>query len=80
MAHGADLVVQSLYSPTQPYDLYVPSDLSLLFAPAYTDGARIHNNSWGSPGSRYDTWAQTAAQFVWDHPDMIIVVAAGNSG
>jgi len=80
MAHGADLVVQSLYSPTQPYDLYVPSDLSLLFAPAYTDGARIHNNSWGSPGSRYDTWAQTADQFVWDHPDMIIVVAAGNGG
>ena len=79
-APGAALVVQSLYSPTQPGDLYVPSDLNLLFSPAYTDGARIHNDSWGSAGNRYDTWAQTADQFVWDHPDMLIVVAAGNGG
>lgn len=80
MAPGAALVVQSLYSPTQPGDLYVPSDLTLLFSPAYTDGARIHNDSWGSAGNRYDTWAQTADQFVWDHPDMLVVVAAGNGG
>ncbi|MFL7790720.1 MAG: S8 family serine peptidase, partial [Anaerolineae bacterium] len=80
MAPGAELVIQSLYSPTQPGSLYVPADLNLLLAPAYTDGARIHNDSWGSAVNRYDTRAQTADQFVWDHPDMLVVVAAGNGG
>jgi len=80
VAPGAGLVVQSLYSPTQPGGLYIPADLNLLLAPAYTDGARIHNDSWGSPGNRYDTWAQTADQFVWDHPEVVIVAAAGNGG
>jgi len=80
LAYGADLVVQSLYSPTLPGNLYVPPDLSLLFAPAYADGARVHNNSWGSPVNRYDVYAEQADQFVWDHPDMVIVFAAGNGG
>jgi hypothetical protein len=80
MAPGAGLVIQSLYSTTQPGGLYVPADLNLLFAPAYGEGARIHNDSWGSAGNRYDTWAQTADQFVWDHPDILVVVAAGNGG
>jgi subtilisin family serine protease len=80
IAPGAGLVVQSLYSPTQPGGLVVPTDLNLLLAPPYTDGARIHNDSWGVPGNRYDTRAQTADQFVWDHPDMLVVVASGNGG
>ncbi|MBN1180020.1 MAG: S8 family serine peptidase [Anaerolineae bacterium] len=80
MAPDAQLVVQSLYSPTAAGGLAIPADLTLLFSPAYTDGARIHNNSWGTPGNRYNTHAQTADQFVWDHPDMLIVVAAGNGG
>ena len=79
VAPGARLVVQSLYSDTAT-PLSVPADLNLLFAPPYTDGARIHNDSWGSAGNRYDTWAQTADQFVWDHPEMLVVVAAGNGG
>jgi subtilisin family serine protease len=79
-APGAGLVVQSLYSPTQPSGLYVPSDLNLLLAPVYTDGARIHNDSWGIAGNRYNTAAQTADQFVWDHPDMLVVAASGNGG
>lgn len=79
-APGAGLVVQSLYSPTWPSGLYVPTDLNLLFTPAYTAGARVHNDSWGSRGNRYDTQAQAADQFVWDHPDMLIVAAVGNGG
>ncbi len=80
MAPGAGLVVQSLYSPTQPGGLFVPADLNLLLTPPYSDGARIHSDSWGSSGNRYNTWAQTVDQFVWDHPDMLVVVAAGNGG
>jgi subtilisin family serine protease len=79
-APGAGLVVQSLYTDATSSRIYVPDDLTELLSPAYAAGARIHNNSWGSDINRYDTWAQTADQFVWDHPDMLVVVAAGNSG
>jgi subtilisin family serine protease len=80
MAPGAGLVVQSLYTSTSPGGITVPSDLRDLLSPAYTVGARIHSNSWGVAHNRYDTWAQTADQFVWDHPDMLVVAAAGNGG
>lgn len=80
MAPGAGLVVQSLYTSALSSRIYVPDDLTELLAPAYAAGARIHNNSWGRGGNRYDTGAQTADQFVWDHPDMLVVAAAGNGG
>jgi subtilisin family serine protease len=80
MAPGAGLVVQSLYTSALSSRIYVPDDLSLLLSPAYDAGARIHNNSWGRRGNRYDTGAQTADQFVWDHPDMLVVAAVGNGG
>ncbi len=80
MAPGAGLVVQSLYTSALSSRIYVPDDLSELLSPAYAAGARIHNNSWGRGGNRYDTGAQTADQFVWDHPDMLVVAAAGNGG
>ena len=80
VAPGADLIIQSVYSPTQPGGLYLPPDLGKLLGMAYTAGARIHNNSWGSPGNRYDTWAETLDRFVWEHPDLLVVAAAGNDG
>ena len=80
MAPGAGLVVQSLYTSALSSRIYVPDDLTELLSPAYAAGARIHNNSWGRGGNRYDTGAQTADQFVWDHPDMLVVAAAGNGG
>ena len=44
-------------------------------------GARIHSNSWGGgePGA-YDSQSRQLDQFVWDHPTMCILVAAGNDG
>lgn len=65
-----------------------PPDLGLLFAEAYAAGARIHSNSWGTPPSPknnykqrpYDGSAEGIDKFVWEHPDMTILFAAGNEG
>ncbi|MCE7979987.1 MAG: flagellar hook-length control protein FliK [Caldilinea sp. CFX5] len=59
----------------------LPIDLYDLFDPAYQAGARIHNNSWGSAtASTYTASANEVDEFVHDHRDMLIVIAAGNEG
>ncbi len=63
------------------YLLGIPDNLQDLFQPAYEQGARVHLNCWGEdkPGS-YDNNCWSLDQFVWDHKDFLIVVAAGNGG
>ncbi|PKO23411.1 MAG: hypothetical protein CVU38_04275, partial [Chloroflexi bacterium HGW-Chloroflexi-1] len=46
---------------------------------AHTD-ARVHSNSWGSILNVTILDAQALDQFVWEHPDMIVTVSAGNGG
>lgn len=59
----------------------LPSDLQQLFGEAYQAGARIHNNSWGAFGyARYSVTSLDVDRFVAAHPDMLIVIAAGNDG
>ncbi|MCB0635090.1 MAG: S8 family serine peptidase, partial [Lewinella sp.] len=59
----------------------IPFDLNDFFQQAYDAGARIHTNSWGAPvNGAYNANAQEVDEFVWDHPDMLIVYSAGNSG
>jgi serine protease AprX len=59
----------------------LPSDLKLLFEEAYQAGVRIHNNSWGAFGyARYSVTSLDVDRFVAEHPDMLIVIAAGNDG
>lgn len=41
---------------------------------------RISNNSWGSSFNGYTGGAQQMDRFVRDHPDMVVLVAAGNEG
>src|SRR5262249_5954944 len=62
-------------------------DLYPLFQQAYDQGVRIHNNSYGdnedAPApqtSNYSARSQDVDRFVWDHKDMLLVFAAGNSG
>jgi serine protease AprX len=68
----------------------LPVDLNELLDDAYAHGARIHNDSWGS-GVRLDVFgfreagmytdnAQEIDEFVFTHPDMVVVIAAGNDG
>jgi hypothetical protein len=60
--------------------VYPPSDLTTDFTAAYNDGARAHTNSWGSTTNDYDAMAQQVDQSMWDHKDLLILFANGNSG
>ncbi len=93
LAYRARLVFQAVEQALDwkdPHDLQhygryllagIPADISTVFADAYAKRARIHSNSWGGgdPGA-YDAQSRQLDQFVWDHPTMCIVVAAGNDG
>ncbi len=59
----------------------LPLDLNDLYRQAYTNGARIHADSWGSSVyGYYSIDARQTDEFMWDHPDMLVVFAAGNDG
>jgi len=59
----------------------IPADLAPLFQFAYSQGARIHSNSWGGgDAGEYDGQCRQFDQFVWDHKDFCVVIAAGNDG
>jgi subtilisin family serine protease len=60
-------------------------DLNPIFQQAYDQGARIHTNSWGdnenaSPQNDYSLGSQDVDEFMWNHPDFLLLFAAGNSG
>lgn len=80
-APKAQLIVQSLLDDDNK--LKFPVDLNDLFLEPYlTDGARIHNNSWGSPvaDSEYTQQSSEVDKFVWEHRDLVVIFAAGNGG
>jgi serine protease AprX len=80
IAPGAQLFFQSLLDINGKLG-GLPVDLNLLFDQAYQAGARIHNNSWGSnTPSSYTVSSEEVDEFVSDHRDMLIVIAAGNDG
>jgi serine protease AprX len=59
----------------------IPYDVRSLLAEAYDWGARVHNDSWGGgdPGV-YDLLAAQFDDFIYQNPDMTVVVAVGNDG
>ncbi|HEU5090616.1 MAG TPA: S8 family serine peptidase, partial [Roseiflexaceae bacterium] len=70
-----------LYGYTDGYYLTGLNDLYGLFQQAYTDGARIHSNSWGSAAAGdYTDNSVTADQFIWNNRDFTITFSAGNEG
>jgi hypothetical protein len=93
MAPEASLIIQSTFRDkggqcgTPPNvrrnltRLRIPADLTPLFQQAYSDGARVHNNSWGArvDGEYTDKSANVDA-FVWTRKDMVILFSAGNAG
>jgi serine protease AprX len=64
----------------------IPDELKDLFSCAYQNGAgaKIHSNSWGdkrnSEASKYTDRCRSIDDFMWEHKDFLIVVAAGNNG
>lgn len=80
LAPAARLFVQDVGSRAGTGLDLIPGNLGNLFRPAYDAGARIHSNSWGSPTTTYGPTARSLDLFVADHPDLLVLVAAGNSG
>ncbi|MBC7421264.1 MAG: S8 family serine peptidase [Bdellovibrio sp.] len=80
-AFSAQIVAQGMWSPILN-NLSVPSNLELMFNTAYTDGARIHTNSWGGASNMgaYEKMAASVDQVMFEKQDMLILFAAGNSG
>jgi subtilisin family serine protease len=80
LAYDGQVVFQSVLSPDGTLS-GIPTDLNDLFLTPYNDGARIHSDSWGAPVSgAYTVESQQVDQFMWDHKDMLVLFAAGNSG
>ena len=77
-AVGKEVVWEPGMSPESLSGL--PLNLGCIFDDAYRLGARIHCNAWarGDDGI-YDEQSRTLDQFVWEHRDFCVVVAAGNA-
>jgi serine protease AprX len=59
----------------------LPLTLDRLLEEAYQGGARIHNNSWGTPASsEYRIASNEVDEFVHRRKDMLVVICAGNEG
>ncbi|MBN2702981.1 MAG: S8 family serine peptidase [Pontiellaceae bacterium] len=81
VAYEAELVMQALGDDSGSTSIHVPSSLGDLFEQAYTNGARIHQNSWGYSGAgSYTSYSRDVDDFTWKYDDMLIVFSAGNSG
>jgi subtilisin family serine protease len=89
VAPEASLVIQAFEVDAQGEIVWLPDDYYTLYDQMYTAGVRIHSNSWGdatgpagdpSEYGGYIYGTQRTDAFVWDHPDMAIFFAAGNSG
>jgi uncharacterized repeat protein (TIGR01451 family) len=89
VAPEAGLVIQAFEADSQGSIIGLDPDYYKLFAQAYADGARLHSDSWGDttsavPGPAqyggYPSGSRDADRFMWEHPDMAIFFAAGNSG
>jgi subtilisin family serine protease len=82
VAYEAELVFQALGAKNVfSGEIFVPSPLGLLFEQAYTNGARIHQNSWGdSAAGAYTSYSREVDDFMWERDDMLIVFSAGNEG
>ena len=58
-----------------------PLNLRELFQESYEQGARIHVNAWGDPArGQYTSDAYEVDLFLSEHPDCVILFAAGNDG
>lgn len=87
MAPAAGIIIQSVSTGGNSLDCLAPDTNFLQMA--YDAGARIQNGSFGSPtsgdpnGNGFGGYTDDDAQvdtFLWQHPDHLFVVAAGNSG
>jgi hypothetical protein len=85
IAPGARIGSSRIFNDQGNFDLF--ASYSTVFAPAWRDGARVSNNSWGAPSNLYDPDALEIDALVRDADpqtpgaqEMILVFSAGNGG
>ncbi|MBI3534193.1 MAG: S8 family serine peptidase [Deltaproteobacteria bacterium] len=80
-AYEANLIAEGMWN-TVINNLFIEPDFNKLMGTPYSQGARIHSNSWGSALSVgvYDSFAAKADDVMWKYSDLLVVFAAGNSG
>jgi serine protease AprX len=79
VAPGAKLV--SIAVTDSEGRMLLPADLGKMLGLAVAHGAHIVNLSWGIPLSGpYDGNAMMVDKFARENPDVLVVIAAGNSG
>jgi subtilisin family serine protease len=61
-------------------NLHLPSHLSDIFSVAYSSGARVHADPWGSSGNTYSMLSQEVDAFTFQHSDFLVILSAGNAG
>ena len=77
VAYEANLIIQGSQADLGG----IPATLATLFRQAYTNGARIHSDSWGyDDHGYYNDDSRAVDQYVWSNKTFLILVAAGNSG
>ncbi|HBA86385.1 MAG TPA: hypothetical protein DCZ95_20080 [Verrucomicrobia bacterium] len=80
-APEARLVFQALGRSTNSSAIYPPTNLNMMFQAAYTNGARIHQNSWGSDADgAYEAQTREVDEFTFNNPEMLVCYSAGNAG
>ncbi|OWZ05071.1 Serine protease [Phytophthora megakarya] len=60
--------------------LETPGEVANLMKAQVATGARIFSFSWGTGANDYNTQTQQVDEYVYGNPEILIVVAAGNSG
>ena len=76
VAGNAGLYVQAMGADMSG----LPTDLGAVLQQAWNTGARVHLDGWGSADKgTYSVDARAIDRFVWDHPEMLVVAAAGNA-
>lgn len=84
MAYAAKMIMQDI-GPDDSWScsvgtVSVPASLTGAFNDARNLGARVHSNSWGGSENSYDSYCVDIDSYMWQHPDFLVVFAAGNAG
>ena len=82
MAPRAKLYVQGAGDEQGSSSIYTPGTYEAIFASGLlAANAFIHSDSWGSDtAGEYTEKCKGLDQVVWNHPELLVVVAAGNAG
>jgi len=81
IAPGAKLAVFGITDDNGSLQVAPFVDLGDLLRLATAHGAKIINLSWGTAiGGSYDHGSLSVDRFVYNHPEVLVVVAAGNNG